>query len=270
MPSWAVLDKKKNISHVLVWRIFYNFLLHPYHIQRVQALLPRDFPLRINFCQWFLENIAQNPSFDCEIMLTDEANFSRNEIKNFHNNHVWAEENPHAVVESNHQNQFSVNVWVGIVENHIIGSFFLPERLNGNIYRRFLEEDLPILLEEVPLLIRDRMWFMHDGAPAHFSLEVREFLNRTFNNRWAGRGGPQPWPPRSPDLNSLDFFLWAHLKTLVYSTPVNSVEELKNRIRTSCDVIKNTEGILQRVRVNMRRRAEACILGGGGHFQQLL
>jgi len=113
-----------NISHVLVWRILHDFLLYPYHIQRVQALLPRDFPLRINFCQWFLQKIAENPLFDAEILFTDEANFSRNAIRNFHNNHFWSEENPHAIMETHHQEQFSVNVWAGIVGNYLIGPFF--------------------------------------------------------------------------------------------------------------------------------------------------
>lgn len=259
-----------NISHFLVWKILHDFLLYPYHVQRVQSLLPRDFPLRINFCQWFLEMVAQNPLFDSEIMFTDEANFSRNAIRNFHNNHIWAEENPHAIVECNHQQQFSVNVWAAILGNYLIGPFFLPARLNGHTYRRFLEENLPILLEEVPIVIRDRMWLLHDGAPAHFSVEARNYLNRRFNNRWVGRGGPQAWPPRSPDLNSLDFFLWGHLKALVYNTPINNLEDLKDRIIDSCDIIRNTEGIFQRVRDNMKRRAQACIAAGGGHFQHFI
>jgi len=114
------------------------------------------------------------------------------------------------------------------------------------------------------------MWFMHDGAPAHFSVQAREYLDLNYNNRWIGRGGFQSWPPRSPDLNSLDFFFWGHLKTLVYQTPVNNMEELRNRITISCEIITNTPGIFQRVRSNMRKRAEACILAGGGHFQHLI
>nr|CAH7723827.1 unnamed protein product [Callosobruchus chinensis] len=57
--------------------------------------------------------------------------------------------------------------------------------------------------------------------------------------------------------------------SLVYRTPVNALEELKDRIRASCDSIRNTEGILQRVRDNMGKRAEACILQGGGIFNNL-
>ena len=51
------------------------------------------------------------------------------------------------------------------------------------------------------------MWYQHDGAPAHFSIAARQVLNDKYPNRWIGRGGPVPWPPRSPDLTPLDFFL---------------------------------------------------------------
>ena len=120
--------------------------------------------------------------------------------------------------------------------------YFLPGRLNGYTYRQFLEHSLPDLLDDDLILTRHCMWFMHDGAPAHFSFQAREFLNHNYNNRWTGRGGTQPWPPRSPDLNSLDFFLWGHLKTLVYNTPINSEEELRTRIIVGCETIRNTPG----------------------------
>ena len=49
---------------------------------------------------------------------------------------------------------------------------------------------LPEMLENVPLQVRQRLWFQHDGDPAHFALDVREYLNNVFPNRWIGRGGP--------------------------------------------------------------------------------
>ncbi|EFN63884.1 hypothetical protein EAG_08086, partial [Camponotus floridanus] len=122
----------------------YN-LLYPYHIQRVQALLPNDFHVRIAFCQWFLQTLVQIPQLLSLILFTDEASFSRNAIRNFHNNHVWAEENPHEVCEDRFQHQFSLNVWIGIVGDWLIGPIFLPERLTGTVYRNFLEESLPEL-----------------------------------------------------------------------------------------------------------------------------
>jgi hypothetical protein len=56
---------------------------------------------------------------------------------------------------------------------------------------------------------------MHHGAATHFSLAVRDVLNNTYHGGWIGRAGPTAWPPRSPDLNPLYFYLWGHLNTLV-------------------------------------------------------
>ena len=77
----------------------------------------------------------------------------------------------------------------------------------GN-YIIFIRDILPEMLENVPLQVRQRLWFQQDGAPAHFALDVREYLNNIFPNGWIGRGGPVQWPPRSPDLTPMDFFIW--------------------------------------------------------------
>jgi hypothetical protein len=45
--------------------------------------------------------------------------------------------------------------------------------------------------------------------------------------RCMGRGGPVNWPARSPDLNLLDFWLWGHLKPLVYSDTIYDLEVLQ-------------------------------------------
>ena len=41
-------------------------------------------------------------------------------------------------------------------------------------------------------------------------------LNYVFLDGWIGRGGPTSWPPRSPDVTPLDFFLWGYVKTKVF------------------------------------------------------
>lgn len=49
--------------------------------------------------------------------------------------------------------------------------------------------------------------------------------------RSIGRGGSVELPPRSPDLTSLDFYLWCHLKDLVYDgTEITSEANLVARI----------------------------------------
>ena len=76
----------------------------------------------------------------------------------------------------------------------------------------FIRENLPEMLEDVPLGIRSRMLFPYDGASAHFHRNTRQYLNNTFSNRWIGLNGPVAWPARSLDMTPLNFFLdlWLH------------------------------------------------------------
>lgn len=255
------------------WRVHRTLreqLLHPYHYQRVQGLLPGDYAPRVRFCRWLLRQHRLDPTFVNRILVTDEACFTRNGVYNSHNAHIWAEENPHAIRQVHFQQRFSVNVWAGMIGDHLIGPFVLPERLTGVTYLRFLQDDLPILMEEVPLYTRSRMWFLHDGAPAHASRIVCEHLRDTFQHRWVGRNAPVNWPARSPDLNPMDFFLWGHMKTIVYEREVNNIDELRARITAAADSIRENQNVFERVRDNWIRRCRVCVEFGGQHIEHLL
>ena len=115
-----------------------------------------------------------------------------------------------------------MNIWCGLLGNKLIGPFVF-DNLTRNTYEVFLRNELPGLLEYIPLMIKSQIYFQHDGAPPHYTWRVREHLNKSFSNRWLGRGGPVAWPPRSPDLTPLDYYLWGHMKTLVYET--RSIQE---------------------------------------------
>ncbi|KAJ4445621.1 hypothetical protein ANN_12303 [Periplaneta americana] len=114
--------------------------------------------------------------------------------------------------------------------------------------------------KDTPLINRQHIHFLHDGAPAHFSRTARRYLDRRFPDRWIGRGGPIAWPPRSPDLNPLDFYLWGHLKSLVYSSPVPDLESLPYRIVACSEDIRNTPGVWDRVRRSMGHRSELNVV----------
>ncbi|EZA49304.1 hypothetical protein X777_12390 [Ooceraea biroi] len=107
-----------------------------------------------NFSQWLLVKCASNPNFVSRNLFTDEASFTRNGITNFQNDYVWAEENPHALIQTNHQHHFSLNVWMGIIGDHLIGPVILPNRLSGAAYLNFLVNILPQYLDDMPLAER--------------------------------------------------------------------------------------------------------------------
>ena len=80
-------------------------------------------------------------------------------------------------------------MWCSVIDNQLIGPAVLTNRLTGRAYVDFLKNELPLLLEEVPLAKRMRKVFQHDGAPAHYSRLVTRHLNLTFPERWIGSGG---------------------------------------------------------------------------------
>jgi hypothetical protein len=78
------------------------------------------------------------------------------------------------------------------------------------------------------------------------------------------------WPPISPDLNPLDFYLWGHLKTVVYATPVNDAGDLRERVQNACQVIRDDNFVFERIRHSCVRRAQTCVQNGGGHIEHPL
>jgi hypothetical protein len=90
-----------------------------------------------------------------------------------------AEDNPHGVIRSRHQQQFNINVFVG------------PACFVTWAYREPLPRfPLTWSAKATGKGTTDRawMWYMHDGAPPHFSRAVRGVLNNTRHDRGPGRG----------------------------------------------------------------------------------
>ncbi|KAK3925136.1 LOW QUALITY PROTEIN: Transposable element Tc1 transposase [Frankliniella fusca] len=120
-------------------------------------------------------------------------------------------------------------------DDFVIGPYVWPNNVTEEEYADFLNHELPHLLENLPLEVRRDMWFQQDGHPAHTSLAARGILHRDFPNRLhAPIGEATDWAPRSPDLTSMDFFLWVFLKDRVYSTPPANRDDLVERIFATC------------------------------------
>jgi hypothetical protein len=137
-------------------------------------------------------------------------------------------------------------------------------RQNGASYLNMLQNILVPELQQVRGLLR-RVIFQQDDAPPHFALDVRAYLDQTFTDRWIGHAGSLAWPPRSSDLNPLDFYLWGHIKTNVYRTKPRSIDELKQRITDSVAAIP-----VQHPRNAFRefeRRIHLIIVNNGAHVE---
>lgn len=133
------ISARLGVPQTRVWRTLRMNGLHSYHLQAIQQLRAGDEDRRLEFCRWILENRQVIPF----LIFTDEATFTRDGINNTRNLHLWSEENPHATVDTHFQERFSVNVWCGLIDNHLIGPVVLPHRLTGPTYLHFLENKLP-------------------------------------------------------------------------------------------------------------------------------
>lgn len=257
------------LSQSFVWRVARNEGLHPYHLQDVQGLQEGDAHRRLEFCRWFLNKNAEDDTFFANTLWTDESTFTRDGITNHHNDHMWAFDNPNGVRPRRFQQRFSINVWGGLWNNTLLPLHHLDGTLTGVSYLQLLEGTLTDHLDGIPVRRLLNMWFQHDGAPAHRANRVTQWLNLNFPRKWIGQGGPNPWPPRSPDLTPCDFYLWGHLKQLVYAENITDRQQLRQRIEDGATHIRNTMD-LHLLQANMVRRCQLCIQAGGLHFEHLL
>ncbi|CAH2011645.1 unnamed protein product [Acanthoscelides obtectus] len=150
-PSTSTRDvaREVQVSKTKVCQTLCEEGLYPFHVQRVQALQPDDFPARVRFCEWLLHQHDNNPDFLKCILVTDESTFTRNGVNNFRNTHVWSVENPHAVRRAHFQQTFLVNVWAGMVNEHFraIAYYNLQRQL---LQQQYLAELLSVFDNEAP------------------------------------------------------------------------------------------------------------------------
>lgn len=121
---WNVLRKKEHFF--------------PYKILGKQELFADDYNRRVNFCEDMTGRIHEDPTLVRRTIFTDESPFYISHAPNRKNNLMWCRENPHVFLECKTQYQVSINVWLGMVDGHLIGPFFIEERLSQEVYLNLL------------------------------------------------------------------------------------------------------------------------------------
>lgn len=206
--SLREIEHEVGVSKSVVQRILRKNKYHPYKIKIVQHLNHGDAQRRVNFCNWYLQMVQENPAFPKNIIWSDECHVSSAGIFNRHNNRHWSNHNEHQIFERQAQGRFGFNISCFILGNRLTYRIF-----NGNLtaqrYIEILRTSLLELLDDIPLQNRPNIYYQQDGAPAHNSVIVRDYLDNNFPNHWIGTRGPVFWPARSPDLSILDFFYGA-------------------------------------------------------------
>ncbi|GBM71243.1 hypothetical protein AVEN_130468-1, partial [Araneus ventricosus] len=103
-------------------------------------------------------------------------------------------------------------------------------------------------LEDLPLSDLRNVWFQHDSASPHTVSSAQQYIRDTLQQQAIGYGGCVELPPRSPDLNSLDFFsVGIHQTASVCNPSTNFVGTSKPYYgclcqRVTCDVVQCEAG----------------------------
>ena len=161
-------------------------------------------------CDWFLRQLEEDAEFLSSVMFSDQANFYVKGEVNRQNVRYWSDTNPHWFTDNKQQGADRVMVWCGLWKDRLFGPYFFYGNVTSDMYLSVLKE----LMAHLNIFGSRPAWFMQDGAPPHYSLEMRRCLNQTFPGHWIGRRGLVELAPRSPDLNPLDFSIWGYLKAI--------------------------------------------------------
>jgi len=218
----------------------------------------------MQFCQWFQQMVNEDEEFVTNIVWSDEAQFKLNGTVNRHNRVYWAPENLHVRV-GKAVNLPGVNVWCGLSARGLIGPFFFECTVTGEAYLEMLR--LSILPAIRALYENSEVFCQQDGAPLHYHRDARFFLDENLQGHWIGRRGTFEFPPRSPDLTLLDFYLWVTLKDVVYHKKPATLGDLRAEIRAACAAFPmNT---LTEVAQSTARRCNRCLAANGNPFEHL-
>ncbi|GFV26917.1 DUF4817 domain-containing protein [Trichonephila clavipes] len=185
------------------------------------------------FVEWAQNEIAVVPDFHKRILFSDEAHFWLNGYVNKQNCRIWSEANPQVYVETPLHPE-KLTVWCALWAGGIIGPYFFKNdeghnvTVNGDRYRAMITN---FFIPELNNHDVQELWFQQDGATCHTARATIDLLKDTFGDRLISRFGPVNWPPRSCNLTPLDYFLWGHVKSLVYADKPQMLDNLEDNIR---------------------------------------
>lgn len=241
----------------------------PYKFHLVQNLHPGDAQRRIDFCNWYLQKVNTENNFEKAVIWSDEAHFTSAGILNRQNTRFWSQENQYVIFPRERQGRFGFNVSCFILGRKIVYNIF-EGSLTANKYLEILENIVPEIVEDVPLAHRNNLYLQQDGAPAHNARNVSAYLDTIFPGQWIGTNGPVRWPPRSPDLSILDFFLWGYLKNKLYTVQYQTMADLRDATVVAFRELQARPFIILNALRRIRTMCETCLRHNGEQFEQYL
>lgn len=258
----TVLGSKVKVSRRTMGRIAAEDLRYKSYVLKVRQMLSEDARRkRVAKGNLLLSSLKHDASGRIRFF-SDEKIFTVEEYLNRHNDR-WLARDPDEVPVVPRV-KFPANVHVlGVVssEGDVMPPHFFKkgETVTKEVYLDVLKKKVRPWIVKVAA---GRPYvFQQDGAPAHNSHLVQNWLDDNMDMYWP----KEFWPPNSPDLNPLDYYVWGVVERDTNKSRHPNVDSLKKAIQARFKKLKGEE--LKRACQRFRPRLEAAIAADGGYIE---
>ena len=261
--SLRVASRALGLSVMTIWRILkIELKWRSYREREVQPLTDQHRFQRRSFCRKMKEMGEQFPK---QIIFSDEKWFSLVPHPNRQNTRIWAPFQPNRTNECRVQGATKVMAWVGVVGKKVLPVHWFEEKkgVNGETYLNMLKDKVWPAVKGIAN--RRNLYFQQDGATPHTTNQVMDFLNQKFQGRVISRKADFEWPPKSPDLNPLDYWFWGHCEAEVIRTKPTTLDQLKQEVEAFAETL--TGDVVEKSILNILKRIKYCASEKGGHFE---
>lgn len=267
--STREIARELGINHMSVWNIVKKDLkLKAFTRVPGQILTTATREKRLSRCKRLLRRLTLTKLK--KVFFTDEKAFYIDPPVSSHGRRVWGSRKkstiaPERLIKQRAKFSKHVMVSAGVCFGGKGRLHFVPEQAKVNA-ECYITQLLPKLLEDCRNLMGEDFIFQQDGAPAHTARRAQDFIEQQHQDFIK----KDDWPPNSPDLNPLDFYVWGVMldKFQKHKPKPQSIPELKTLLNEIWDSLPQEQ--VQKAILSVRKRLTACVKTGGGHFEHLL
>ena len=192
-------------------------------------------------------------------MLSTDPSYDNRTIASTLKMQIWIATNNRVI-----KTKFPAMVMVfGVVssEGHIMPPhiFEVGLKINTKVYLDVLKS---VVIPWCTQMAGGRPWvWQQDLAPAHKSKETQAWLQK----EWYDFVAFSYWPPSSPDLNQLDYFVWSYIENIINMTSRNTRASL---ITVICRVFAELPpAFVEKACSQVWIHIEAAIEAEGGYIE---
>ena len=264
-PSKSIraIARELQVHHKTVWRCIHEDLRYSsYVMRRGQFMTQQTKENRYEKSKKLLCEIKHPEEPKMLWFFSDEKNFDQDQKVNRRNDR-WLCQDPEDVPHVMHT-KFPATVMVlSVVSNQgdVMPPHFFKKghRVNAEEYVKVLRDVVKPWIDRVA---EGRPYvFQQDSAPAHKAKATQEWMSANLHSHIT----PEFWPPNSPDLNPLDYYVWGVVERDTNKCPHNTLDSLKSAIKQV--MVKMDKAMLTKACARFRPRIEAVIAAEGGFIE---